>query len=357
MTPQCTVLAEQLQAQFPWHYARIKFLAAFILAVLALTTVNLSKLANALNGKTKRQSNYRRLQRFFKDFEVSQRQIATVLLALVPKQALWIVSIDRTNWKLGKVNLNILMAGIVYRGIVIPLAWMLLKKQGNSNTQERKLLMSKLLAVLDQHKIACVVADREFIGDDWFTSLEEHDLVYAIRIRENALVTGHKGDIPVRKLFADLAIEEERHLRKPRRIYGHRLYLSVLRLKDELLIVASNRKDPSALTSYKRRWGIEVLFAAFKSRGFDLEQTHLIEQERLEKLIALLALAMLWALLVGTWESEHHPIVVKKHGRKQTSLFRLGLDQLQYVLLNIKDQWNTFYHYLNLIIEPVPLTS
>lgn len=354
MTPQSKALCATLQDHFPWHLARLKFVSLFILAVLQLTTVNMKKLSNALNGKAKRDSNYRRLQRFFKEFDLDQHQIAKLLLSLVPESGPYMVSIDRTNWKLGQCNINILMAGIVYQGICLPLAWSLLDKRGNSNTEERITLMKKLVKVLSKDQIKCVVADREFIGDSWFTYLEDEGLFYAIRIKENALVKGTKGDRPVKTLFADLAIDEERYLRKPRKIYGHILYLSVLRLADELLIVASHRKDSNALQSYKRRWGIEVLFAAFKSRGFDLEQTHLTKQERLEKLICLLSLAMLWALLVGTWESFHQPIVVKKHGRKEKSLFRLGLDQLQYVLLNIKDQWNDFYLYLNLMMAPRP---
>ena len=356
MTPQSSALCETLQAHFPWHLARIKFMSLFILAVLTLTTVNFKKLSNALNGRAKRDSNYKRLQRFFKAFDLDQQKVAKVLLALVPEPGPFIVSIDRTNWKLGYANINILMAGIVYRGICIPLAWILLDKRGNSNTAERKQLMKKLLKVLDKDQITCVVADREFIGDDWFTYLEETGLFYGIRIRENALVTSAKGETPVRVLFSDLRIDKTRYLRKPRHIYGHKLYLSVLRLRDELLIVASNRKDIKALTYYARRWGIEVLFAAFKSRGFDLEQTHLTKPDRLEKLITLLSLAMLWALLVGSWESEHKPIAIKNHGRKENSFFRLGLDQLQYALLNMYEKWHTFYQYLNLLVAPRPLT-
>ncbi|WP_265578869.1 hypothetical protein [Psychrobacter sanguinis] len=31
------------------------------------------------------------------------------------------LTIDRTNWKWGKSNLNIFMLGVVYKGIAIPL--------------------------------------------------------------------------------------------------------------------------------------------------------------------------------------------------------------------------------------------
>jgi hypothetical protein len=37
---------------------------------------------------------------------------------------------DRTNWKFGKANINILTVGISWRGTAIPLVWMLLDKRG-----------------------------------------------------------------------------------------------------------------------------------------------------------------------------------------------------------------------------------
>lgn len=76
------------------------------------------------------------------------------------------------------------------------------------------------------------------------------------------------------------------------------------------------------------------MFAAFKSRGFDLEATHLTESDRLEKLIGVLALALVWALRVGLWRIEEVAIAVKKHGRRAKSLFRHGLDYLREHLLN-----------------------
>src|SRR5262245_6229338 len=47
---------------------------------------------------------------------------------------------------------------------------------------------------------------------------------------------------------------------------------------------------------------IESLFGALKSRGFNLEDTHLKDSERLSRLLALLALAFTWAFVVGLWQ-------------------------------------------------------
>jgi hypothetical protein len=342
-----------MQWYFPWHKARVKFISAFILSVIKLTTVNFTKLANALNGKAKKKSNYRRIQRFFAEFDLSYDLVADLILHLLPVKSDFTISMDRTTWNFGKLTINILTAGIVYEGVAFPIAWMLLPKTGNSNTPERIQVMQRLLRRVDKDLIETVVADREFIGGEWFAWLKAQGLRFAIRIRENATTPNGKGEIPLRRLFADLPIHQQRILRKPRLIYGHPLYLSVIRLEEELVIVASNQKGPKALEDYKRRWGIEVLFAALKSRGFDMEQTHLVHPERIEKLIALLSVAFTWAHLVGEWIAQTQPLKIKNHGRKEQSLFRYGLDHLQYVLLNIQDQIQQFSRCIWLFLDPL----
>jgi hypothetical protein len=235
---------------------------------------------------------------------------------------------------------------------------MSLDKAGNSNTDERAALLSRLLAVLPAPRIEALVADREFIGADFFLYLETHEIVYAIRIKENAVVVKGPKHHPIRHPFNALSIGQERHVRKPRWIDGPRLYLSGRRLSaEEFLIVATRSKRADALRLYQRRWAVEVLFAAFKSRGFDLEATHLTEPRRLETLLALLTLALTWALLVGTWESQKKPIVYKNHGRRAKSLFRTGLDHLQYVLLHRAVHGPRFIHYLNRFLTPGPSPS
>jgi len=95
-----------------------------------------------------------------------------------------------------------------------------------------------------------------------------------------------------------------------------------------------------------------VLFANLKSRGFDLEQTHLVHEERIEKLIALLAIALCWAHFVGEWVAQCRPLKIKKHGRQEKSLFRYGLDYLRYILLNIQDHFLNFQRCLEILRYP-----
>lgn len=53
---------------------------------------------------------------------------------------------DRTNWRWGKSDINILMLSVVYKGIALPIFWSLLPKFGNSDTQERIDLMKRFIS-------------------------------------------------------------------------------------------------------------------------------------------------------------------------------------------------------------------
>jgi DDE family transposase len=83
------------------------------------------------------------------------------------------------------------------------------------------------------------------------------------------------------------------------------LYLSGCRLQDgEYLILVSSEFCEKPHEQYKKRWGIESLFEALKSRGFNLEDTRLKDSERLSRLLALLALAFTWGLCCWPLASE-----------------------------------------------------
>ena len=43
--------------------------------------------------------------------------------------------------------------------------------------------------------------------------------------------------------------------------------------------------------AYKRRWEIEMLFSAFKKRGFNPKATHMSANEKIDSLIAILSIA------------------------------------------------------------------
>ncbi len=146
--------------------------------------------------------------------------------------------------------------------------------------------------------------------------------------------------VAARRLFRGQAINQPLSFEKARLIWGLELFVTGMRLASgEYLIVIASQEAEQAISDYAKRWEIETLFGCLKSRGFRLEETHVIEPERLKKLIALLALAFCWAHVVGEWLSQQKALKTKKHGRLAKSIFRYGLNHLRRLLCNLADRF------------------
>lgn len=71
---------------------------------------------------------------------------------------------------------------------------------------------------------------------------------------------------------------------------GCELYLAGLRLSTgDLLIVATSEIPNNAVKIYGLRWEIETLFGCLKGRGFNFEDSHIIDKESLKKVFVLLS--------------------------------------------------------------------
>jgi hypothetical protein len=197
-----------------------------------------------------------------------------LIVQFLPEKENWILSMDRTNWKLGKLNINILVIGILHEKIAFPIVWISLSKQGNSNTAERINLMQRFIDIFSIANIKCLTADREFIGQEWFAYLLENLIHFRIRIRENFKVTNARGQlVAVKTLFKDLKPGKYKVLRGQRNVLGHNLFVVGSIAPDGEYLIVVTAKDPqNAIEDYLQRWGIETLFGCIKTRGFVLNQ-------------------------------------------------------------------------------------
>jgi len=328
-------LAELLQDHFGWNRARIKCIIFLIVGMLQMGTVNLAKIAATFPGKAKLGSNYKRLQRLLGQFSIDLDRVAQFIARLVPISQ-FKLTLDRTNWKYGDSNINYLVLAIVYCGSSTPLLWVALSKKGNSNTKERIDLMNRFIALFGTQAIDCLFADREFIGIKWFKYLIDKKINFVIRIKKNTLISNSRGAlVSAENLFRNLPRGSFLVLSGKRTIWGQSLYVIGLKmLNGDFVIIATPDQPETALENYKLRWPIETLFCCLKSRGFDMESTHITDPKRLEKLFVFLAITFTWAQVIGEWQHEVKPIKLKNHGRPAQSLFRLGLDYLRTCLFH-----------------------
>lgn len=355
---QINLLRKELKTYLPWHGARLAFLAMFIVALFKAKTVNLAELAVVMPNNRVEQTNSKRIYRFFRHYEFEQKTITSALVKMLDIPEPWTLSLDRTNWSFGEFHINILVLGVVYQGMAIPLVWTMLDKQGNSNTEERMDLMDRFEAQFPGVRVKYLTADREFIGKEWFSYLMLSPAIpMLIRIKKNLLISSASGKTKqsAKNYFRDVAIGSSRLLSKPRWLCGRRLWVHGTRLPDnQLLILVTQKRPLTPLDDYAQRWGIETLFGVFKTRGFCLESTHFTDQERLSKLVAILTLAIVWAFKTGLWLHKHKPIPTKKHGYKAKSFFRHGFDFMRRIFSKSLCSYQEFSSIL-LCLSPSPL--
>ena len=51
------------------------------------------------------------------------------------------------------------------------------------------------------------------------------------------------------------------------------------------MVVICDANPSAAIADYLQRWQIETMFQALKGRGFNMEETHLKDRDKLSKLL------------------------------------------------------------------------
>ena len=287
--------------------SRIKNVIVILCAILVKETVNLNKLKNQLGcitGKesTQADSHYKRLTRFFVD-PFNRYQLWKVLL-----QAIWQLLIqhldqrrggkylilDATCWQFGQVKIQLLVLSILYQGVSIAIFWINLGKKGHSSFLERKRLI-QMASLLYNLEGMTLLADREYIGREWFSYLKGKGIDFVIRLP----VEDYKHEISQAKYAYSYLIKKARAGKTIAQwvdIQGHRYQFIALKneqatdKKEELVLLltslAVDKKRVVAL--YGLRWQIECMFKHLKTNGFHLEDLSLMQSQKVRLMVCLI---------------------------------------------------------------------
>ena len=335
----------------PMNLARKKFISLFVIGLIQIRDVQFTEVASAMPTDVIQDSNLRRIQDFFANYRLDYRQIAMLLFCFLPQSGRLNLSIDRTNWSFGVLDINFLVITANCKGVGIPLWFDLLpdKSGGNSSTAERMQVLHYCIRLFGGDKLS-LTADREFIGEDWLHFLLHNKVLFYIRLKKNTLIANEQVEMNAVKWLGN----RKNCFLDGVKLQGHWLSVGMEKLagnkEDGYLIVVTNGFARHALKAYKSRWSIEVFFQSIKGRGFRMENTHLEDLDRLRKLFALVAIAFALCLTVGIWIDEHwKPIKIKNHGYKANSFFRYGLN-------HIRDAWRlkqNINEFINIIYNQI----
>lgn len=101
------------------------------------------------------------------------------------------------------------------------------------------------MRLFGSERIDYLIADREFVGDNWFSFLSGLHIRYCIRLRANFWINySHKPPVKLFWLFNDLPLNRVRQIEKPVRLGQQYVYLSGMKIINdknqiEFLIVAT----------------------------------------------------------------------------------------------------------------------
>lgn len=77
---------------------------------------------------------------FFSKYTLSPDLIARVIHRLLPMEGPYRLAIDRTNWKIGKTDINIFMLAVIHEGVAYPLLFS--RMRDRNGEQELKIIIS-----------------------------------------------------------------------------------------------------------------------------------------------------------------------------------------------------------------------
>ncbi len=338
----------------------VKNILLLSLCILRQGTVVLNKLKSEVglvleNEKTTPDSNYRRLTRTVTKHSMgpmwlSLMQFVFGLLRLKTKYLI----LDGTNWYKGKFFHNYMVLSVVYKNVSIPIYWEHLKRKGTSSEAQRKELILNALKYFDL-KGKVLLADREYIGREWFKFLKINNIDFAIRVTKNYYkkeinaALGKSYDTLCAKVLRSKC--PNKALAKAFVLNGVPLIFIVSKKatttsEEELLLLITTLEESAAAVSkqYAIRWKIEHCFKQLKSNGFNLEDMNVRGFHKHRFIIAIVVFTYTLSIYFGLKKYKKVPIKNYSNGTsyKSQSLFRFGHHLL---LLKL----SSFHHFLQLL--------
>lgn len=315
-----------------WNTGTANLAGSLIIGLLSTTHVWHKRIVEAMMNANQIESDIRSTQRFFSNTSVDYHQYSRMIYDMLKLNGKITIILDRTNWKFGRIHINIFVATVLCKvegqdqSFAVPIVWNVLDKAGISHTQERKKLMRELLAIVGSENIEVVLADREFIGHEWIQFLLENSIPFIIRIRNDMYVIHDGKRVNASHLFAGIQYKEKWIYNVT--LNGIPVKLAGTRsIEGELVVViASMEVTGDLLSQYRLRWLIELFFKSIKTRGFNIEDTHMTDPARIKILFALISYATVLAVQAGIIRNSVKKIKIKNHGRPTYSLFTYGLD-------------------------------
>ncbi len=298
----------QIESLIPcFHRSHRRNLASMVVGMVYAKSVNLPQIASyAKPAEMQLESRVQRFERVLKCPKliplealkpISKRVLETVWKS---KNKPLMILMDRS---MINDTLNLLWISVGFGKRALPLGWVLVPHEGNSDLTLQQEILSWVKEILPEQAQAVIVADREFHSirlAQWIEKELEFD--YVLRIRAGTYiefdgellktseiaVSGESFQLKDVKVTKDVKVE-----------YRTNLTVHWAAAEDEPWVLATNLELAESIVIYEKRYWMEEMFSDHKSRGLNLEKTRLTDADRIQRLLIAVTLAYLWLMEIG----------------------------------------------------------
>ena len=118
-----------------------------------------------------------------------------------------------------------------------------------------------------------------------------------------------------KRMFADVKSAKLVVLKSSCNVLDCHVYICAHRLATgELFILISDHHSKAPFDQYRKRPEIETFFSVMKTRGFNREDRHITDPDRLSNILFLLTLALIWSYRQGDVLMRIYPDKLNNHG-------------------------------------------
>ena len=207
---------------------------------------------------------------------------------------------------------QVLMLALRWGERALPLAWRVEETGGAIGFDTQKALLDAVALWLPGQAKVRLLGDRFYGTADLIGWCQERGWDYRLRLKGNLVVFDGAGRTTTGQCAKDRVYYLEDVELTGRRARTHIGIIHDPGHAEPWIIAMSEKPGYLRTLEYSARWGIEPMFADFKSRGFGIEDTQLRYADRLDRLILVMALALYVAVSTGQWDAVHHPTPSEK---------------------------------------------
>jgi len=231
-----------------------------------------------------------------------------------------------------------LMVSVLYGGRALPVAWLVIAgAKGHFPTETHVTLLQEVKTRIPPTATVILLGDGEFDSPELQAEATGYGWDYVCRTAKNIQIS---ADGTAWSSLEDLGVTRGSRVFRKGVLFTKDAYGPVMVIAwwgrdyaEPIYLVSNLSSVQAACDAYRQRAQIETFFSDQKSRGFQLDRSHLSDPTRVARLMLAACLAYLWVIYLGTVAHDEGWVAyIHRRHRCDLSLFQLGLRLLEYFL-------------------------